>query len=968
MAQHINFKNITVADGLPQSQVFDIEQDKNGALWLATQGGGVCIYDGKTFEILDTKTDLPSSYVHTLAYYHENMFIGTDRGLVKIIDDVLVKIPSPGIRKINALEIKNDTLFIGTQNGLFYTLGKEISRYHPLPVKGQSINKILFSKGGIILSGIKNSHHYNGNNKVIHELINEKSPLITDFIVTEKDSYIATYNLGLYILNQENTFDVILSDRKIMDLMLDSDSNLWIGTQVHGVYKYDLQSKSLENLTTADGLANDHIRSIKQDLWGNVWIGTSGGGVSRYSGSQFLHYNRASGLNGNYIYSVLNDSRNNLWVGTSGLGIYRRNDTLEVVYNQKNGFSDSKVKTIFEDSRGLIWFGTEGDGFATYYGAIGFDTIIHTPKSRSLQSSWIKSFSEDRRGNVWIATAGGGIYKTSVYKKDSLPKISLSKIRMKNGELSTRFNKIIHRNDLLYLATADQGIGIIDGKMLDLVQLKNGLNSNAIRSIETDTENRLWYISDQGLGYYSNKKIVNFGVKDGLASSNCYQLMIDKRGAIWVGSERGLDQIYLVNEDSISVKHFGFREGFKGVETTLNACYEDASQRLWFGSVNGLSVFAPRKKMTNDNPPILRLKKYNLFYQSIFDTPYGDHKGLSDTILLPYDENSISFEFDAVFLNDPQSVNYQYKLFLDERSLPQFNNLSAVQYSNLEPGDYRLEVRAYRQDFYSQPIIIHFKIKLPYWRTSIFILSCVVGGLLMFALTIWLIYRRVQKKLADEKSKLEIERNLAELEQKALRLQMNPHFLFNILNSVQYLIQENDQQKARYALGKFAKLMRQILENSREKLISIDDELSTIQNYIALEKLTTSTDFDFEVDIEDELDTLEEILPPLMIQPFVENAIIHAFKGLNRKAQITISFKETEEYIEIEVRDNGIGREQAKLNRAQVETYHKSQALNVTQERLSNLNDDQNFKGFEIKDHFKDGKPFGTSVFLRLKN
>ena len=144
-AQHINFKNITVADGLPQSQVFDIEQDSEGALWLATQGGGVCIYDGKSFKIIDTKNGLPSSYIHAICEHNGKMYIGSDKGLSIVQGNDIVNVPFPGVRKINALEKNGDTLFIGTQNGLFYLIQERVRRYENLPAKGQSISKIIFS-------------------------------------------------------------------------------------------------------------------------------------------------------------------------------------------------------------------------------------------------------------------------------------------------------------------------------------------------------------------------------------------------------------------------------------------------------------------------------------------------------------------------------------------------------------------------------------------------------------------------------------------------------------------------------------------------------------------------------------------------------------------------------------------------------------------------------------------------------
>ena len=227
---------------------------------------------------------------------------------------------------------------------------------------------------------------------------------------------------------------------------------------------------------------------------------------------------------------------------------------------------------------------------------------------------------------------------------------------------------------------------------------------------------------------------------------------------------------------------------------------------------------------------------------------------------------------------------------------------------------------------------------------------------------------RIKRKNKRLRQKFEMEKNLIELEQKALRLQMNPHFIFNVLNSIHNLIILNDPDKARYALSKFSKLMRRVLENSREKLISIDNEIETLENYVQLEKLTSNHDVIISFDVDEKIDSSEEILPPLMIQPFVENAIIHGLKQLDKTGEIKVSFKLLEEHIlECSIQDNGRGRENAAMINAQKENYHKSTALKVTQERLANLNQKTTFVPFEIID-LKDEKdePCGTKVVIRL--
>src|SRR5690606_34337080 len=184
-----------------------------------------------------------------------------------------------------------------------------------------------------------------------------------------------------------------------------------------------------------------------------------------------------------------------------------------------------------------------------------------------------------------------------------------------------------------------------------------------------------------------------------------------------------------------------------------------------------------------------------------------------------------------------------------------------------------------------------FSIDQPYYEKFWFkamYYSAIGLVLLIIALVIYLRIRRKNKSIRE---KFEMEKNLVELEQKALRLQMNPHFIFNVLNSIHNLIILNDSDKARYALSKFSKLMRRVLENSREKFISIDDEVETLQNYVQLERLTSNLNIDLEFEYGEDIDTAENILPPLMIQPFVENAIVHGIMGNETKGEIKVAFK-----------------------------------------------------------------------------
>ena len=207
---------------------------------------------------------------------------------------------------------------------------------------------------------------------------------------------------------------------------------------------------------------------------------------------------------------------------------------------------------------------------------------------------------------------------------------------------------------------------------------------------------------------------------------------------------------------------------------------------------------------------------------------------------------------------------------------------------------------------------------------------------------------------------------MLELEQKTLRLQMNPHFIFNALNAIQDQIREGNNKNARYSLMKFSKLMRQILEHSMEERISLEQEISLIDNYLSIEKITRENTFKFKITVAEDIDVEEEGIPPMLIQPFLENSIIHGIASKEKVGLVEVKFSVNKSALIVEVLDNGIGREASKILNSQIDQKHKSIALDVIQTRLENLGNDAVYASCTMEDILEDGVVRGTRVYLVL--
>jgi two-component sensor histidine kinase len=583
--------------------------------------------------------------------------------------------------------------------------------------------------------------------------------------------------------------------------------------------------------------------------------------------------------------------------------------------------------------------------------------------------AWIKCFAE-YQGSIYVATSDAGIYRLK--KMNGFPyRFEFERIFTNELPKSITYLKVI--DNRLWFAAGIGQYGFIKNNSVHVFKKAGYYFRNICAA-----QHEIWFgTKDNGILRISlaGDKIKNeVWLTDGslLRSKNIYQLYT-RKNEIWVGTEKGVDRIQI---DSIghpvSVDMFGYEDGLKGVETNVNAGFIDKQGDYWIGTINGLYQYKDRiTSAAQSKPPILHLLDIQIVFKSIENTVYANlfNDGhLNGQLLLPYDQNHLGFIFKAIHYTQAKNIMYRWKLegIDPDWSLPSGNG-SAL-YPNLPPGKYKFHVKSSVNNSWNNTgQTVSFEIEKPYWQKLSFKITYYLLILVMLVVTVRLILRRQKRKAKAVEEKLRLEKEFLVLEQKALRLQMNPHFTFNVLNSIHNLIILNQPDKARYALSKFSKLMRQVLENSRHEFVSIDDELETVRNYVQLERITANLDIDFDVEIDPEIDTFEAILPPLLIQPFIENAIIHGFKNLDKKGRIKLMFELTENGMLVcQIEDNGIGRKAAAQLNAQKEVYHKSTALEVSQERLANLNGPSE-GSFQIIDLYdEENKPVGTRIIFKL--
>ncbi len=979
-SQNKQLQALTLEDGLPQSQVYAIAQDHKGYLWLGTQGGGLARFDGEKFKVFNETNGLVSNYINAIETQNDTLYIGTKQGLSIKLKNKFLTIETPEVNKMYVLEKQ---MVLLTIKGV-YIIDKNLSvkkvNLHP-EIDDFQINDLLYFDNSFWLATQNDLWKFQGQVSTAKNIQKIEHGDFKSIIGFEDKIVASTFNDGTIVFDSRDFNDQILirEPLRINSVTLIKDQ-LWIGTQHNGVSVIDTKSWSETLvLNTTNGLSVPNVKQVFKDKRSNIWIATSGGGLYKYYQNSFKHYNTETGLNGNRVYAV-HHSNKAIWVSNSEAGLIQIDDFGVHDIKIPEPFSEVKIKTIASDKNGNIWAGSDGRG-VLFKGAVFRDSMV-------------------------IDT----ILKTTVTfpKREEITKV----LSTDNGFPFDWIRKIQVTNDAVYAATYSSGIVKFNynPKTDDLQVFKtfakdDGIDDLYIRDMILDSKNRLWYATKTGhLGYVFNDEVIHLGLvleqnaqfnsivfKNEIlylgtagkgvwwsddqnfrsfkklegakksASENIYQLIFDDEDYLWVGTERGVDKLELDKDNIIKDAFlFGGNDGFLGIETCLNAVDKDDKGHLWFGTLYGLTEYQPNDIALNIEKPKLFIQDVKVEFESLDSINISVWINSSKVLQLNPDQRQMSFSFKTVDLDHPNGVDYRYKLNKNEWSPWSKNNTQDLPELNFGAHDFLVQSRNYRWKE-SEVIKFSFFIESPLHKKLWF--QWLLFGILVLGLA-FLVHqyiKRLNRKNYEEKKRLELENHLLTLEQKALRLQMNPHFIFNVLNGIKAMA-PTKPDKMNETVNSFATLLRETLMNSRKDTISLDQEVKTIRHYIEVERLMTEKRFEYRIDLKTDLDAEEILIPPMLIQPFVENAIRHGILKGPRHGELTIEFTNSESILQVTIIDNGVGVFNSQQQKPK--TDHQSMALTVTRERLESIFGKNALEMSEIK--LEDGSIGGTTIVFKI--
>lgn len=471
-----------------------------------------------------------------------------------------------------------------------------------------------------------------------------------------------------------------------------------------------------------------------------------------------------------------------------------------------------------------------------------------------------------------------------------------------------------------------------------------------------------------GLHFISNNKLIaSLGLNEGLSSNYVHCITVNGE-EVWVGTDFGINVLKIDKENrKVSIRYLGKKDGIFSNE--VNDIFIE-NDTVYAASPFGLFFFNQKNIYQGAEVPVLNIE-YVQFNNR--------RRKIGQELHLRSSENNLRVRFTGISYSSLGNIMYRYKLSpVDEQW--HYTSSREIEYPSLAPNTYQLSIQCKGSRGDWSPVkTIRFKIAPAFWQRTELKVLLVIVAIILIGLLIRIRIRILRKrhllkekllkleneKLEDVKNQALKDKEIIELEQQALRLHMNPHFIFNAINAIQGFYAGNEVSKAKQFISYFSRLLRLILETSKEKLVPLSTEIEIIKNYLELFLLRFEDKYDYHINIDEDMDEDFLMIPPMVVQPFVENAVLHGISPLKSKGKISIDFKMEDNFLLISIHDNGIGRK--KSEELKMFSRSKSTGIKVTQMRLKHLDTHQIInQTVEIIDLEENGESAGTLVILRV--
>ena len=956
-------------NGLSHNFVKHISQDSTGFLWISTWDG-LSRFDGNEFRNYYHKpndsTSFPFFIVNkTIVDKRNNVWVfcpqndlvvynrakdNFDRFRRKDMTGFGVSdITTDNHQNIWILEYWNNHLYCLNPDNMEFKSVKMICKARKNPSWDTTIPSIVFdnlgniwlfyfsqnkyciSKGTVQNDTTISFHEFEPLHLTIFDPLNEnKTPRIFEVFETKEGKTWLFTTFGVYVLQ-------LGGNKFTKSTALKNDGNLkekpffyWSDIQT-GISFFDTKS-SEENLIKTD--TANYVSCIFIDSEKNIWSGENATsvdniGLKRFTKipDPFKHYFTQKNESGNIhiIFPILKDKFGDLWTSARKSDyVYRvksNGEVLKVKYlNKFKGVNPLAVRSMSEDSLG-IWMGCTGD-YLLYY------SFADQQFTRAINLKNKINHSAIELHNV-KADDGGVIIngKYSVFRYDN--KSDSVQLKYKGRDTEPKFCIVGDGKNGYWLGSRDNQVVHTDADFKELKTYRIGTGGVLVEHICPGDNNDIWVaLMGGGLGhlFLENDSVEIFTTADGLSNNTTYSILKDRNGNLWISTNIGISRF---NPETKIFRTYGKAEGLMIEEFNSDACFQSADGEMFFGGVGGMISFYPdsveNNRQTQNNNRLL-ITDFNVSGSPrFFEKPIYELGKIS----LEKGDNNFQLTFAAIDFRNAENINYRYKLSGSKNNawIETDHRHRNISYANLAPGNYKLQIEATNiageWDSATNLLLIipHFFYQTWWFKVLVVLFFTFI------ATTIIVLYNR--QILLNERQKQDV------LKLESLRGQMNPHFIFNSLNSINYFISNNDKISANRYIADFSRLIRAFLNNLSYDYVPLEKELESLEDYLKLEHLRFKNKFDYVLLAGKIMDKENIEVFPGMVQPFIENAIWHGVRSLeNRKGFIRIEFVPVNESkIQCIIEDDGIGRKQAKLFQNKM-PGKKSLGIGIVTERL----------------------------------
>lgn len=953
------FRKYTSDEGLSNDNVYDITKDKKGQLWIATDFG-ISKFDGKNFESILLGDGAYDNTVSAIEAQNDLIYLGIYQKGIKVYSE-------NGINK--EIDSKKYPTYLGKRNNSIvaeYLYGvnpsnnaSNIKFFANSKTSNESIESSIFLRT-VKKSNVSSFYtiQKNGNSVVLYKdnqkyanWIASPDPIYCIDEISKNQFLLGSNGKISIISNGKVAKEIVLpysTPQKIYQVFRDKTGRIWTKDIYGTAYMISPEGKTylVNELLKLD--KTTPIRAFFYDTQDEiVWLGTGSAGLIAVESPFLSNYDLSTiSDNSNNILALSIDSRNRLWIGTEKHLNLLNNDHFEVVkdsYHQNISFLQSYDNQILVGFNQI--FSSFGQKELATKKHLDQTLIYHSFHPFYKVSTGIYADKENQ-----LFGQNGKIKDANAFFEHCNWQTKSFKLTPEK-RLDTRIHPInyfFNRNDTLWVCTERGLFWVINNTCYEPFYGKE-INSGAIKKVICDKNGDYYILGEKSLIKWRNGKIITEkkdlnGYKIGAVND----LAIDYKNRLWAGSENGLFFI-----DKENIYQFDRSNGLSN--TSVNSLiYDNAHNCIWIGTSNGLDklsldIFA-RHQFSSPEVIIQRIS-------NLKNVKYS----LDNDLKLPYEDNNLKIFLGTNSLQNPSMIQFQYAI--DNGQWVNANEI--IELASIAFGKHNLSIRAKnRNNTWGKITKFSFTVKTPFYQTWYFI-GFVIIGISLFA------FWRIRVNNKENSERISLQEQVTELKQQGLAAMMNPHFIFNALNSIQFLVNSENLALANDFLAKFGKLIRMNLDVGSRSTISLNEELTRLELYLSLEKMRFRDKVNYQFEIDAEIDKAETQIPTMMIQPFIENSILHGLAPSKKKyGTIRILFHLKEKrFLCVQIIDDGVGLTKSKqLNISK----HVSKGMQIIRERIDLMNkkqgSSQNNNYIKVQELFDENqKSLGTMVEIQFE-